>query len=89
MHVMKALVGVLDWGLPAKEALALPNIYFGGDAILVEKDTKLSAMSNDLAALGRTVVTTDLPSKLNAVQRTATGWVGAADPRSKGEALSE
>ena len=89
MHVMKALVGVLDWGLPAKDALALPNIYFGGDAILVERDTKLSAMSGELARLGRTVVSSDLPSKLNAVERTADGWRGAADPRSKGEALSE
>lgn len=89
MHVMKALVGVLDWGLPAREALALPNIYFGGDAILVEQGTKLAAMSNDLAALGRTVVTTDLGSKLNAVERTPSGWVGAADPRSKGESLDE
>ena len=89
MHVMKALVGVLDWGLPARDALALPNIYFGGDAILVERETKLSAMQGELAALGRTVVSSDLPSKLNAVERTPTGWRGAADPRSKGEALSE
>lgn len=89
MHVMKSLVGVLDWGLPARDALGLPNIYFGGDAILVEKDTRLSAMSNDLAAFGRTVVATDLGSKLNAIQRTPGGWVGAADPRGKGEALSE
>ncbi len=89
MHVMKALVGRLDWDLPAREALGLPNIYFGGDAILVEQGTKLAAMSNALAALGRTVVTADLPSKLNAVERTPTGWVGAADPRGKGEALSE
>ena len=89
MHVMKALVGRLDWDLPARDALSLPNIYFGGDAILVEQGTKLAAMSNALAALGRTVVTADLPSKLNAVERTPTGWVGAADPRGKGEALSE
>ena len=89
MHVMKSLVGVLDWGLQARDALGLPNIYFGGDAILVEKGTKLSAMSNELAALGRTVVATDLGSKLNAIQRTPGGWVGATDPRGKGEALSE
>jgi gamma-glutamyltranspeptidase/glutathione hydrolase len=89
MHVMKSLVGVLDWGPPARDALGLPNIYFGGDAILVEQGTKLSAMSSELAALGRTVVATDLGSKLNAIERTPSGWVGAADPRGKGEALSE
>ena len=90
MHVMKALVGKLDWDLSARDALALPNIFFGGDAILIEQGTKLSAMQNDLARLGRTVVSSDLPSKLTAVERTPDGkWRGAADPRSKGEALSE
>ena len=89
MHVMKALVGMLDWGLPAHDALALPNIYMGGDAVLVEQGTKLSAMQADLARLGRTVVASDLPSKLTAVERTPAGWRGAVDPRSKGEALSE
>ncbi len=89
MHVMKSLVGVLDWGLSAPDALALPNIYMGGDAVLVERGTKLAAMQAELAALGRTVVTSDLPSKLNAVERTTTGWRGAADPRSGGESLSE
>ena len=89
MHVMKALVGKLDWGLSAQDALALPNIYFGGDAILVEQGTKLAAMQTDLARLGRTVVSSDLPSKLNAIERTPDGWRGVADPRSKGEALSE
>jgi gamma-glutamyltranspeptidase / glutathione hydrolase len=90
MHVMKALVGKLDWNLSARDALGLPNIYFGGDAILVEQGTKLAAMSNELAALGRTVVSTDLGSKLNAIERLPDGsWRGSADPRGKGEALSE
>ncbi|MBA3898383.1 MAG: gamma-glutamyltransferase [Sphingomonadaceae bacterium] len=89
MHVMKTLVGVLDWGLPAQQAIALPNIYFGGQALLVEQGTKLDAMRPALAALGETVVSADLGSKLNAIERTPTGWRGAADPRSEGLALSE
>jgi gamma-glutamyltranspeptidase / glutathione hydrolase len=89
MHVMKALVGKLDWGLSAQDALALPNIYFGGQALLIEKGTKLDAMSADLARLGQTVVSSDLGSKLNALERTPTGWRGAADPRSEGSAASE
>ncbi len=89
MHVMKALVGKLDWGLSAQQALALPNIYFGGQAILVEKGTSLDAMHEALARLGQTVVVTDLGSKLNAVERTPKGWQGAADPRSEGNALNE
>lgn len=89
MHVMKTLVGYMDWGLSAQDAIALPNIYFGGSAVLVEKGTKLATMQQSLASLGQTVVTTDLGSKLNAVERTAKGWRGAADHRSPGNALNE
>jgi gamma-glutamyltranspeptidase / glutathione hydrolase len=90
MHVMKSLVGYMDWGLSAQDAIALPNIYFGGSALLVEKGTKLAAMQSELAALGQMVVTTDLGSKINAVERLPNGkWRGAADPRSPGNALDE
>jgi gamma-glutamyltranspeptidase / glutathione hydrolase len=89
MHVAKSLIGVLDFGLSAQEAIALPNIYFGGDALLVESGTSLDAMRDKLAKLGRTVVSSDLGSKLNALERTPSGWRGAADPRSEGVALEE
>jgi gamma-glutamyltranspeptidase/glutathione hydrolase len=89
MHVTKALIGVLDFGLSAKDALALPNIYFGGDAVLVEAGTSLDAMRPDLSRLGRTVVSSDLGSKLNAIELTTAGWRGAVDPRSEGAALEE
>jgi gamma-glutamyltranspeptidase / glutathione hydrolase len=89
MHVAKTLIGALDFGLPAKEAIALPNIYFGGEAVLVEGGTSLAAMQGQLAALGRTVVASDLGSKVNAIERTSNGWQGAADPRSEGSWLDE
>jgi gamma-glutamyltranspeptidase / glutathione hydrolase len=89
MHVTKSLIGALDFGLSVQDAIALPNIYFGGDAVLIEAGTSLDAMRDRLAALGRTVVSSDLGSKLNAVERTPTGWRGAADPRSEGVALEE
>ncbi len=89
MHVAKTLIGVLDFGLPARDAIALPNIYFGGDAILIEGGTSLDAMRDKLAALGSTVVASDLGSKVNAIEWTGSGWRGAADPRSEGLALDE
>lgn len=89
MHVVKSLIGWIDFDLPAAEAIALPNIYFGGDAVLVEKNTPLAAMQDDLARLGRTVVAADLESKLTAIERTPEGWRGAADPRSEGVALQQ
>ncbi len=89
MHVTKTLIGVLDFGLPVKDAIALPNIYFGGEAVLVEANTSLDTMRPDIARLGHIVVTTDLTSKVNAIERTPTGWRGAADPRSEGAAFDE
>lgn len=89
MHVTKTLIGVLDYGLPLKDAMAMPNIYFGGSGLLIENDSDLIALQNDLARLGHTVVTSNLPSKLAGAQKTDKGWVGAVDPRSTGEAVSE
>ena len=84
MHVTKTLVGVIDFGLPLDQAIALPNIYFGGGQIEVEQDTALSAMANDLAKFGQKVKAVDLGSKVNGAQLTTTGWTGASDPRSEG-----
>lgn len=89
MQVAKTLIAHLDWGLSARDALAAPNIYMAGDAVLVEPDTTLSAMQSQLAGFGRTVVAGRMSSKANAAERTTTGWQGAADPRSEGVALEE
>ncbi|SNS51590.1 gamma-glutamyltransferase 1 Threonine peptidase. MEROPS family T03 [Sphingomonas laterariae] len=89
MHVMKALVGFIDWKLPAAEAIALPNIYFGGGALQVEQGTSLDAMRPALEKLGQPVSPADLASKLNAVERVGNGWRGTADTRSEGVALTE
>ncbi|WP_156680112.1 gamma-glutamyltransferase [Sphingomonas profundi] len=89
MHVLKTLVGVIDWGLPVQAAIALPNIYFGGGALLVEKSPEMAVMVPALAKLGQPVTPSDLTSKVNAIEWTPAGWRGAADPRSEGVALGE
>lgn len=89
MHVMKTLVGVLDWGLPVDQAIALPNVFLSGNAILVEKGTSLDAMRDQLTARGHIVTPAELGSKVNAVERRDGAWKGGADPRSEGVALAE
>lgn len=89
MHVLKALVGVIDWKLSAADAIALPNIYFGGGSLQVEAGTSLAAMKDALEKLGQPVTVANVQSKLNAVERVGDHWVGAADPRTEGVALSE
>jgi gamma-glutamyltranspeptidase / glutathione hydrolase len=84
MHVTKTLIGVIDFGLPLDQAIALPNIYFGGGGLEVEQSTSLSAMAGELGKFGQKVRAVDLGSKVNGAQMTASGWTGASDPRSEG-----
>ncbi len=89
MHVLKTLVGVLDFGLSAQDAIALPNIYFNDAGLLVEQGSFLAGMIPALEKLGQKAVAADVSSKVNAAQRIGGRWIGAADPRSPGVALTE
>lgn len=89
MHVTKTLIGVLDWGLPADQAIALPNIYFGGNGTLIENTAEGQRLAAELAPFGKPTIATELGSKVNAIQKSGAGWAGAADPRSEGTSASE
>jgi gamma-glutamyltranspeptidase/glutathione hydrolase len=89
VQVAKAVIGVLDFGLSAQEAIALPGLYGPDGPIAVEPGSPLLALKPQLEALGHTVSERRMPFKANAVQRTPEGWRGGADPRSEGVALVE
>lgn len=88
-QVAKALIGVVDWKLSARDAIALPQIMGMGNRVTVERGTTLEAMIPALDAFGRKVTATDFPLKANAVELVDGAWRGAADPRSEGAALAE
>jgi len=90
-QVVKTIVGVLDFHLPPQQAIALPMIYAPGDTVFVESGTFLEPMIPQLQALGHTSVRTLPPGtfKANAIEWLNGRWVGGADPRSEGVALSE
>ena len=89
MHVAKTLIGYIDWKYPLEEAIALPNIFYGGDGLIIEKDTPLVDLVPQIEALGTPVVVGELGSKVNAARWTEDGWEGAADPRGEGTAQAE
>jgi gamma-glutamyltranspeptidase/glutathione hydrolase len=90
VQVAKALIGYLDWGLTAQDAIALPVLYSPGDTITVEEGSALAAMVPALEALGHTgVAPRRLPLKANAVEWRDGHWIGAADPRSEGVAVTQ
>lgn len=84
MHVAKTLIGVLDWGLDAKSAMELPNLFYSQNGVLIENNAAGEAIAAKMKPFGYSFTATSLGSKLNAVERTAEGWRGAADPRGPG-----
>ena len=90
MQVTKTLIAHLDWGMGAQAAVAAPVIFFDKAGLVLEGGTPLAAMQPALEKLGHKVsVNAALPLKANAAEKTATGWVGAADPRSLGNWAGE
>jgi len=89
-QVAKVIIGVLDFRLSARDAVALPMIYAPGGTVYLESGTYLAAMAPQLTALGNHV--DFLPPgtfKANAIEWSNGRWAGAADPRSEGAAVSQ
>ena len=89
VQVIRLLIGTLDWGLDARMAISLGVVMPFPDGIAVEAGTPVGAMVPALTALGHAkVIAVPMRLKANAIERTADGWVGAADPRSEGASVS-
>ena len=87
MQVAKAIIAHLDWGLSARDSIGQGLVFFRGNELILEEGTSLPPMKPALEALGNKVSVGKLGLKANAAERTPTGWVGAADPRSVGTAI--
>jgi gamma-glutamyltranspeptidase / glutathione hydrolase len=88
-QVAKAIIAVVDWQLPAQDAIALGLLYAPGKGATAEQGTGVAALVPALAALGETVRVAPMGLKANAVERVGGRWVGAADPRSEGVAMDQ
>ncbi|TVR16351.1 MAG: gamma-glutamyltransferase [Balneolaceae bacterium] len=88
-YTAKALIGMLDWGLNAQEAIDLPNFAnFNGPSVLEEgyfPDSIIEA----LEAMGHEVNVRALTSGLQAIKRTEDGFFGGADPRREGVVMGD
>lgn len=90
-QVAKAIIGVIDFGLSAEDAIALPTMFAPGDKIFVEQGTFLAAIKPQLQAYGHHDIG-EIPSsffKANALEWRDGRWIGAADPRSEGKWSAE
>ncbi len=87
--VAKTLLGTLQAGLDAQRAIDLPNFASDGGPLLLEQGRFPAATVDALAARGHAVQQVELTSGLQAIERTAGGWFGGADPRREGVVRGE
>jgi len=85
-YVAKTMVGVLDWGMSAQEAVDHPNIIARGEAVRVETGVEPGkSIAADLAARGYVVQERDGEnSGLHIIVVNEDGLDGAADKRREG-----
>jgi len=97
-QVIRIIIGTLDWHLSARDAIAQGIVMPAPGMLAVEAGTPLATMVSALQALGHTkVVSVPMRLKANAIEWAPLPgrsdprqghWVGAADPRSEGAAVS-
>ena len=88
-YVAKTLLGTLAWSLDPQRAIDLPNVGLASGPLLLEPGAFSATTIDGLRQRGHRVVEAELPSGLQAIQGTASGWRGGADPRREGTALGD
>jgi gamma-glutamyltranspeptidase/glutathione hydrolase len=87
--VAQSLLAMIDGGLNAADAAALPHPLNPNGPTILEKGTALEALAGPLGAMGHKVSYAGLESGLHIVQRVRGGYAGGADPRRDGVALGD
>ena len=86
VQTARSIIGVIDFGLSARDAIGLPFVMAFGDSLLLEQGTWLANSADAFRALGHTqIFIREAPVKGGAVLRTAQGWQSARDPRLDGK----
>jgi gamma-glutamyltranspeptidase / glutathione hydrolase len=81
----KTLYGVFNWGLDIQRAIALPNFgNFGEGALLMEEMRFPEATLQFLRDRGHVISKVRVPTGLQGITRTTTGFFSGTDPRREG-----
>lgn len=82
VQTARSIIGVIDFGMNANEALAMPFIMGFGPSVIIEGGSMLADQQDAFKALGHgRIREASPPLKANALLRTETGWEVAMDPR--------
>ncbi len=92
----KTLIGTLNWGLNAQEAINLPNFGSLNGPSILEAKRFSPALVDALKAKGHEIREVDMTSGLQAIERTTapnssiySGFFGGADPRREGVVMGD
>jgi len=85
----KTLYGVLNWKLTPQQAINLPNFASNNGPTLLEEKRFPAAVVDALKARNHEVRELEMTSGLQAVQKTASGLLGGADPRREGVVMGD
>ena len=88
-YVAQALIAYIDWGMPVEQIVAQPHFINRFGPYEIEAGTGAEKFAEPLKALGYEVKPGEMNSGLHAIEITATGLAGSADPRREGVAVGE
>ena len=82
VQVARSIIGVVDFGMSAKDALNLPLLMSFGKVAITEEGSVVADLVDDLKARGHEQIRVIAPrGKTNALRRIEGGWEAAGDPR--------
>ncbi|MCV3738245.1 gamma-glutamyltransferase [Rhizobium sp. TRM96647] len=88
-YVTQALIAYIDWGMDVSQIVAMPHLLNRFGPFEIEAGTDAEKLAEPLQDLGYEVKTGDMSSGLHAIEITADGLKGSADPRREGVAVGE
>ncbi|MCZ7886380.1 gamma-glutamyltransferase [Agrobacterium salinitolerans] len=88
-YVAQALIAYIDWGMPVEAIVAQPHLINRFGTYDIEADTSAEELAGPLKALGYEVKPGEMNSGLHAIELTAQGLAGSADPRREGAVLGD
>jgi len=88
-YVAQALIAYIDWGMPVEQIVAQPHFINRFGSYEIEAGTDAEKLAEPLKALGYEVKPGEMNSGLHAIEITADGLAGSADPRREGVAVGE
>jgi gamma-glutamyltranspeptidase/glutathione hydrolase len=86
--VYQVISNVIDQGMPLADAVAAPRLHHQAlpDILYLERGGFVPVSIDSLEAMGHKVDAWNYKTEVNAIARTAAGWIGVADPRRGGGA---